>query len=50
MRHFRLAQSEFLLSRNIDQQEKHHAKKSFKEEWIELLRYAGIEFDESHFD
>lgn len=39
-----------VVAKYIDRQEKHHAKKTFREEWIELLRYAGIEFDESQFD
>lgn len=27
-------------------QEKHHAKKSFKDEYLEILKLAGIEYDE----
>ena len=31
--------------RYIDQQEKHHRRRSFEEEWIGLLEKHGIEFD-----
>ncbi|MBI1335143.1 MAG: IS200/IS605 family transposase [Armatimonadetes bacterium] len=34
----------------IENQAEHHQKKSFREEFIELLRYAGIEFDEALLD
>ena len=38
------------VSRYIAKQPEHHAKKTYREEWIELLKYARIEFDESQFD
>lgn len=31
----------------IEKQPEHHLKKSFREEYIELLRFAKIDFDES---
>ena len=34
----------------IENQVEHHRKKTFREEYIELLRFAKIEFDESMFD
>lgn len=33
--------------RYIENQADHHRAKSFREEYVELLRFAGIEFDES---
>ena len=39
-----------VISKYIENQPKHHEKKSFRDEWIEMLRYANIEFDESQFD
>ena len=32
----------------IQNQEQHHRRKSFKEEYLELLKLSGIEFDERH--
>ena len=37
------------VTKYIVKQPEHHAMKTFKEEWIELLKYARIEFDESQF-
>ena len=34
----------------IENQAEHHRTKTFREEWIEMLRLANIEFDESMFD
>ncbi len=34
----------------IENQVEHHKTKTFREEYIELLRFAKIEFDESQFD
>jgi putative transposase len=34
----------------IENQAEHHRTKSFREEYIELLRFAGIEFDEAMLD
>ncbi len=34
----------------IAKQAEHHRTKTFREEYIELLRFANIEFDESHLD
>jgi len=31
----------------IENQAEHHRTKTFREEYIELLRFAGIEFDEA---
>ena len=39
-----------VVTRYIQRQEKHHQKKTFREEFIELLRYARVEFDESMLD
>ena len=39
-----------VVSKYIESQPKHHEKKTFRDEWIEMLRYANIEFDESQFD
>lgn len=36
------------VTRYIENQEEHHRKKSFEEEYVELLRFAGIEFDERY--
>lgn len=36
------------VKRYILNQEKHHAKKTFKEELIELLEVSGIEYDEKY--
>ena len=38
------------VSKYIVKQPEHHAKKTYREEWIELLKYARIELDESQFD
>jgi REP element-mobilizing transposase RayT len=32
----------------IEHQEEHHRKKSFQEEYLELLRNSGIEYDERY--
>jgi hypothetical protein len=32
----------------IQNQEQHHRRKSFKEEYLELLKLSGIEFDARH--
>ncbi len=32
----------------INNQEKHHAKKTFKEEYIEILKQFGVEFNEKY--
>jgi REP element-mobilizing transposase RayT len=32
----------------IARQEEHHRKKTFKEEYVELLRRSGVEFDERY--
>lgn len=32
----------------IQQQEKHHARKSFREEYLEMLRKAEVKFDERY--
>ena len=34
----------------ITNQEKHHQIKSFREELIEVLKQAGVEFDERYLD
>jgi REP element-mobilizing transposase RayT len=34
----------------IENQIEHHGTKTFREEYIELLRFAGIEFDEAMLD
>jgi putative transposase len=36
--------------RYIDNQEKHHQKRSFREELVILLRRSGVKFDERHLD
>jgi hypothetical protein len=36
------------VQRYIRTQEKHHARRSFKDELIELLQKHGIEFDERY--
>jgi putative transposase len=33
------------VKRYIDEQKEHHRRKSFQEEYVELLRQSGIEFD-----
>ena len=33
------------IRRYIDQQEKHHRTRTFREEYLELLRRSGVEFD-----
>ncbi|HLO99239.1 MAG TPA: IS200/IS605 family transposase [Fimbriimonas sp.] len=38
------------VQRYIANQEEHHRHKTFKEEWMELMKLAGIEFDEAVFD
>jgi len=35
-------------TRYIMNQEDHHRKKTFREEFIEILKYHGIEFDERY--
>lgn len=32
----------------IENQEEHHRKKTFKEEYIQTLKYHGVEFDEKY--
>ena len=34
----------------IAHQEEHHRARSFREEWIEMLDKAGVEFDARYFD
>ena len=34
------------VKRTIERQEEHHRKISFKEEYLELLKRSGVEFDE----
>lgn len=36
------------VSRYIRNQEEHHRKKTFEEEYVELLRLSGVEFDERY--
>ena len=36
--------------RYIEQQEEHHWTRTFREEYLELLRRSGVEFDERTFD
>src|SRR5438034_8491181 len=36
--------------RYIEQQEEHHRTRTFREEYLELLRRSGVEFDERTFD
>lgn len=36
------------VKRYIHNQEKHHRRKTFQEEYIELLKAAGIEYDERY--
>jgi putative transposase len=35
-----------VVSRYIDNQQKHHAKKSFQEEYIELLEKFSVDYDQ----
>jgi putative transposase len=37
-------------SNYLDNQEKHHKKEDFKEEYLAFLKKHGIDFDESHND
>jgi len=34
------------VKRYIERQEEHHRKMSFKEEYLELLKRSGVEYDE----
>ena len=34
----------------IARQEEHHRKRTFREEYVELLRKSGVEFDERFVD
>ena len=36
------------LRKYIQNQEKHHIKKSFKEEFLEILNRCGVEYDERY--
>jgi putative transposase len=36
------------VKRYIARQEEHHRKKTFQQEYVELLRRSGVEFDEKH--
>ena len=36
------------IARYIDKQREHHRRKTFREEYIEMLQKAGIEFDEKY--
>ena len=36
------------LTKYIQNQEEHHRKKSFKEEFLEILNRSGIEYDERY--
>lgn len=38
-----------MLVRYVENQEAHHHKKTYKEEYIELLKENGVEFDERYF-
>ena len=37
-----------VVKRYIANQEEHHRKKTFEEEYVELLRLSGVEFDERY--
>jgi hypothetical protein len=36
------------VGRYIEQQDEHHRTRSFREEYLELLRRSGVEFDERY--
>ena len=34
----------------ITNQQEHHRKKTYREEWVAFLRKSGVEFDEQYLD
>ncbi len=39
-----------VVRRYIERQEEHHRTRTFREEYVELLRKSGVEFDEQYLD